>query len=262
MEGGSRTMAKPHDLLDEILRDGASPRTLYLIFSRMKETGHLKRVIQECLKALRVYPHDLHLRRVLAEAYAEDGRWSQAEAEIEGVVKQLAELSSLFMLQAQVYKEQGRGAEADEALKRGLALRPGDLPALHTSMETETSLDDSGPESTPETGEATPSPPREEPEEALTKVGPGFVTPTLAEIYFNQGQVQEAVNTYEKVLEQEPQNPQASRRLQELKTLLDTGQVVEERAEDAAHQKKAKVINTLETWLGHIRDIVPQSTAP
>jgi tetratricopeptide (TPR) repeat protein len=255
-------MVNPYDRLDEILREGASPQTLYLILSRMKAEGHLKRVIQECVRALKVYPHDLHLRRLLAEAYVEDGRWSQAEAEIERAVKKAEELSSLFMLQADIYKRQGRVAEADEALKRALAFRPGDHATPRPSVESETTLDDTTPESTPERVEASQPPPVEEPEEAPTKDVAEIVTPTLAEIYFNQGQVQEAVSTYEKVLEQEPQNLQAGKRLEELTTLLDTGQVLEETTEDPIHQKKAKVINTLETWLGHIRDIVPHSTAP
>ena len=255
-------MVEPRDLLDEILREGASPQTLYLILSRMKEEGHLKRVIQECVKALKVYPHDLLLRRLLAEVYAEDGRWSLAEAEIETAVKRLEELSSLFMLQADMYKRQGRGADADAALKRALALRPGDYPAPGDSVETETSLDDTTPESTSKRVEASQPPPLEEPPEEPIRDVPKIVTPTLAEIYFNQGQVQEAVSTYEKLLEQEPQNLRAQKRLEELKALLDTGQVLETTTEDPIHQKKAKVINTLETWLGHIRDIVPQSTAP
>lgn len=255
-------MLKPHDLLDEILREGASPQTLYLILSRMKEEGHLKRVIQECVKALKVYPHDLHLSRLLAEAYAEDGRWSQAEAEIERAAKKLEELSSVFMLQADIYKRQGRGADADAALKRALALRPGAHPAPGASPETETNLDDTTPESTSARVAASQPPPVEEPEEDPIRDVPNIVTPTLAEIYFNQGQVQEAISTYEKVLEQEPQNLRAEKRLEELKALLDTGQVLGTTTEDPIHQKKAKVINTLETWLGHIRDIVPQSTAP
>ena len=244
-------MAKLHDLLGEILRDGASPRTLYLILAGMKEEGHLKRVIQECVRALRIYPHDLHIRRVLAEAYAEDGLWPQAEAEIEKVVKQLSELSSLFLMQAEVYKGQGRVAEAEEALKRGLALRPEDLSGTQPSVELETSPEEATPESAPPGAE-----------EASTPQEPGIVTPTLAEIYFNQGQIQEAIGTYEKILEQEPQNPQASGRLEQLKRLLATGQAPKEGSEDTGQEKKAKVINTLETWLGHIRDIMPQSTAP
>jgi tetratricopeptide (TPR) repeat protein len=246
--------------LDDILREGASPQTLYLILSRLKEEGHLKGVIQECVKALKLYPHDLHLRRLLAEAYAEDGRWAQAEAEIGRAVKKAEELSSLFLLQADIYRQQGRGAEADEALKRALALRPGDHPAPSPSVETETTLDDTTPESAAESVEVSQPPPVEEPQEAPTKDVPEIVTPTLAEIYFNQGQVQEAVSTYEKVLEQEPQNLQAEKRLEELRALLDAGQVPEETTEDPVQEKKAKVINTLETWLGHIRDIVPQST--
>jgi predicted Zn-dependent protease len=243
-------MAKPHDLLGEILRDGASPRTLYLILADMKREGHLKRVIQECVRALRVYPHDLHLRRVLAEAYAEDGRWPQAEAEIGEVVRQLTKLSSLFMMQAEVYEGQGRVAEAEEALKRGLALRPQERTEPPPPAETEASQEDAGAE--PALQEAEEAPPSHE---------SGIVTPTLAEIYFNQGQIQEAIDTYERVLEQEPQNPKVGGRLEELKALLATGQVPEEGAEDAGQEKKAKVINTLETWLGHIRDIIPQSTA-
>ncbi len=254
-------MVNPRDHLDDIFREGASSQTLYLILSRLKEEGHLKRVIQECVKALKVYPHDLQLRRLLAEAYAEDGRWAQAEAEIESAVKEVEELSSLFSLQADIYKQQGRDAEADEALKRAMVLRPGDHRSPSPSVEAKTTLDDTIPESTPERMEASQPPLLEEAPEEPTKDVLEIATPTLAEIYFNQGQIQEAVSTYEKVLEQEPQNLQAEKRLEELKALLDAGQELEETKEDPVQEKKAKVIDTLETWLGHIRDIVPRSSA-
>ena len=56
-------------LYEQILSSEPSSATFFLILSRLKEEGHLKRVIQECKKALSQYPFDVSLRQLLAESY-------------------------------------------------------------------------------------------------------------------------------------------------------------------------------------------------
>ena len=58
-------MAISEDFLDQILSNGPSPGTLFLVLSKMKEEGHVTRVIQECLRALQVYPYDIHVAEPL-----------------------------------------------------------------------------------------------------------------------------------------------------------------------------------------------------
>ena len=46
-----------------------------------------------------------------------------------------------------------------------------------------------------------------------------IATPTLAEVYVNQGQIQEAITIYEKVVAQNPEDQTSIKRIQELNTL-------------------------------------------
>ncbi|MDY7036844.1 MAG: hypothetical protein SV375_11870, partial [Thermodesulfobacteriota bacterium] len=66
-------MGTSDDLYNQILNNAPSPGTLFLVLSRLKEEGQLKRVIQECIKALNIYPDDIQIRQLLAESYLKSG---------------------------------------------------------------------------------------------------------------------------------------------------------------------------------------------
>jgi len=136
-------------LYSEILANRPSPGTLLLVLSRMKENGQLKEVIQECLKALSVYPNDIYIRRLLAESYLEEGRLSQAESELEKIIARIDDLMSSYILQAEIFVRQKREQEAIKVLKLYLAHRPDDDSALYLLNELQTK----------ETVSATESPP-------------------------------------------------------------------------------------------------------
>jgi tetratricopeptide (TPR) repeat protein len=67
-------------------------------------------------------------------------------------------------------------------------------------------------------------------------------TPTLAEIYYQQGLPEKAAETYERVLAGDPHNEEVRSRLREIRSELP-------RAASTARRK----IRALETWLGRIR---------
>jgi predicted Zn-dependent protease len=115
-----------HAVFSEILASSPSPGTLLLVLSRMKKRGELKEVIRECRRALSIYPNDIHIRRLLAEAYLEEGELSQAGLELEKVTAHIDELISSYSLQAEIFHKQGRDREAVQALKLYLAHRPDD----------------------------------------------------------------------------------------------------------------------------------------
>jgi tetratricopeptide (TPR) repeat protein len=129
-------------LYNEILANGPSPGTLFLVLSRMKENGQMKEVIQECLKALSVYPNDIHIRTLLAESYLEEGQLSQAESELEKVVARIDDLISAYILQAEIFIRQKRTQEAVKALKLYLAHHPDDDSALYLLNELQTTSPD------------------------------------------------------------------------------------------------------------------------
>lgn len=249
-------METSDDLYNQILTNGPSPKTLFLLLSRLKDEGQLRRVIQESIKALDVYPNDVHIRRLLAEAYFESGSVSQAETELEKVATLIGDLIPSYKLQAQVYGKQGKEEKALEALKLYLAHRPNDQEALHL-------LDTLRPVEEPPVAEPQPriepvSGPIEEvmeeesftaAEEALSEIA----TPTLAEIYFNQGQIKEAIDTYEMFIEQNPGDEGSKQRLKELKAMMEDTPI-EGKGVDKAREKKKKMIAILEGWLANIQN--------
>jgi tetratricopeptide (TPR) repeat protein len=259
-------------LLGEILDRGPSSETLGLVLGELKKLGHTRKVIQECIRALQHHPGDLPLRLILAEAYFEEGLVSQAEAEIEAVTLQMDRYASAYWLQAEIYSAQKRSHEALRSLKTYLALRPQDGRALDLLKVMEFSEAAPAPEVAPIQEEIVEPAPvlAEEPsapevtepltveaekpefrfeEEVLSEIA----TPTLAEVYVHQGQIQEAISIYEKVTAQNPEDQASMTRVQELRTLLEAEPPMPEEAAPKAKQKKQKTIAILESWLANIR---------
>ncbi|MDT8285284.1 MAG: tetratricopeptide repeat protein, partial [Thermovirgaceae bacterium] len=83
---------------------------------------------------------------------------------------------------------------------------------------------------------------------------PDISTPTLAEVYFNQGQIHEALKTYERVVAQNPDDDQSKKRLEELREMVSSEAAPsEESGADRFREKNRKVIAVLEGWLANIR---------
>jgi tetratricopeptide (TPR) repeat protein len=260
-------------LLGEILDRGPSSETLGLVLAELKRAGHTRKVIQQCVRALQHHPEDLSLRLILAEAYFEEGLLSQAEAELETAAFQMDRYASTYLLQAGIYRTQKRNEEALRSLKLYLAHRPQDEKALDLLKDLAT------PEAAPpaETApvqeeilepavvEAPETPAfksvellsfeeEEKPEfgleeEALSEIA----TPTLAEVYVNQGEIQEALSIYEKVVTQNPEDQASMTRIEELKTMLTVEPPLAEESVPRPKQKKEKTIAILESWLANIR---------
>jgi len=241
-------MAAPDDLYNEILADGPSPGTLFRLLLKMKEEGQLKRVIREGIKALKVYPSDLHIRQLLAETCYEVGRIPQAEAELDKLLQQLDTFLPAYKLQAEIYRQQDRDVEAAWLLKLYLAHRPEDQDAveiLGTLKDAE------------ESTVSEPPPIAEEP--SLEIEGPlegkrRVATPTLGDLYFNQGLIHEAINVYEKVVVENPDDELSKQRLDELKSTLKTGSAPEAGDVDRTREKKQKLLTILEAWRASIRE--------
>ncbi|MFH1489251.1 MAG: tetratricopeptide repeat protein [Pseudomonadota bacterium] len=211
-------MATRDDLDNQILAEGPSAGTAYLILSAWKEAGHFKRVIQEGIKALKVFPSDLRIRKLLGEAYLEAGLIAQAEAEMEKVTALTGEVITVYRDLADMYSRQGRDGAALKALKIYLSHRPDDDRATdllgRLEMPAE-SRDGAAPDDKRhvfEIARETEPLPGAEPAEEL----PEIATPTLAEVYFGQGQVERAVAIYEKVIRNHPEDEKSRQRLYEL----------------------------------------------
>ena len=85
---------------------------------------------------------------------------------------------------------------------------------------------------------------------------PELATPTLAEIYFKQGQVREAIKVYEKVVEINPQDERSSTRLEEFRAMMAADLEEADQEVDRLREKKERMIAILESWLSNIRESI------
>jgi len=244
-------MAEHEEFLEEILNRGPSAGSLVLILERMKEEGRLNEVVQACLRFLTLYPDDVRLRTLLAESYAQMGFFTLAGIECEKASAMIDDVASVYRLLADIYARQQRDSEAADMLRRYLAHYPGQLEALEFLRRIEAAL---LPEEALFEVEGTAedlAPSEDESEEALVD----FASPTIAELYYAQGRIDAAIQTYKKVLSSNPADNESLRRLKELKGMTAELPDAEEKGADAVRVQKERMITLLERWLPRIREI-------
>ena len=306
--------------LGEILEIDATPETLCLVLSKLKDAGHLDLVIQQGRKALNVHPDHLGLRMLLAEAYMENGLAARASEEMERVTRRIDEMSDAYRRLADAYLRQGRELEAARCLSVYLAHREDEEARETLSRLLAEPAQDAVPEAAP-AGAAMEVPEREdetlgtimgsaekeeaeplevameaeEEEEELLEAAigaeeeeeesleaamgageelpgpevPEIATPTLAELYVNQGQIESAVEIYRKILDRDPADERARNRLSELEGLGQEPEFVEAApdefqeadVDDTEKRKTERVIAVLEEWLHRIQGSRPQASA-
>jgi tetratricopeptide (TPR) repeat protein len=240
-------MTELYDFFDEILENRPSRNTLFLILTKMKQVGQVDKVIQKCVEALAFYPDDIRLRSLLTESYYEAGMLDQALSEIKKTSSILDEGVSVYKRQARIYLDQDKPEAAEEALKRFMAHHPDDEDArdmfsqLRSLKEAET--EEESPDPLAETE-------RTQENEALVTE---LATPTLAELYFKQGQIDQAISAYERVLADDPNDYVSSKRLEELKALLGEDKAVGPPRKTDRREKTEKIIAALDDWLTRIK---------
>ena len=232
-------------LYEEILNAAPSRETVLIILKQMKSRGHLKEVIKRCHEFLRVQPDDLNLAIFLAECLISADLPAHAEKELQKVAQKMNSMARVYALLADIYRAQGRLFEASEAAGFYLAYNPDDAAAL----EIRNAFEQAEVERHQVAGKI--SSPADEPEaENLVD----FATPTIAELYFNQGQLEAAVETYEKVLEHNPEDTESEKRLAQLKAEVKE-QVKANEAVKQDRVRKEKIIRILESWLPKIKEL-------
>ena len=120
-------MSDNSELYDEILRSGPSQATVRIILTRIKDEGRVNEAVKGCLKFLRDFPDDIHLRMLLAECYFEMGLPGQAETEFLKVASMIKDLTPAYARLAGMYAAQERFREAADVAGIFLAHHPDDL---------------------------------------------------------------------------------------------------------------------------------------
>ncbi len=233
-------------LYSEILKHGPSQTTLHIVLDRIKSEGRVHEVIQWCMVFLRVFPKDINLRMLLAECYHDLGLVGQAETEFLKVSSMMNDLLPVYAELAKVYAKQKRFKEAASEAERFLAHHPDD-PEMHEILK----MVKEGKDAAEAPDEKWPVLPDDE--ETLVN----FATPTIAELYFNQGQLDAAVETYERVVEEHPDDSVSAERLIQLKAGLETDlpASTDEAHHDGVDAQKEKLLTILEKWLPRVGEI-------
>jgi len=217
-------MTTLNGIYDEIVDKIATPKARIILLEILKKEGKPEKVIQACLKALESFPDDISIRKLLAETYFEQKSIELAKAELDNISKQISELSSVFKLQAELFKEENMVEEQINSLKLYLAHHSNDQDAARLLSELG-------------------APPKEE-----VSILP---TSTLAEIYYKQGELEEAIKIYTEVVKDFPDDERSKNRLEELKEIKETKE--SERSHEAIlKEKKLTIIGILERWLINI----------
>jgi predicted Zn-dependent protease len=211
-------------LYTEIIDKIETPSASALLVKLLLKEGKTEIAIEACLKALEIFPDDMTIRRLLAETYLQQGQMELAERELERLVDQIGEFTSVFKLQAKLFKKEEKLKEAIRALEVYLVHHKDDEEAVQLLSE-------------------------------LSSTGKGerdvLPTPTLAEIFFKQGAMEEAIKVYQQVVEASPDDEKSKMRLNELKQVT-VAEVQEIAGETATKGKKLELIRILENWLGAI----------
>jgi len=217
-------MTTLNDIYDEIVDKIATPNARIILLEILKKEGKPEKIIQACLKALEAFPDDISIRKLLAETYFEQKSIELAKAELERISKQIEGLSSVLKLQAELFREEGMTEKAINSLKLYLAHHSNDQDAARLLSELS-------------------APPKEE-----ASILP---TSTLAEIYYKQGELEEAIKIYAQVVKDFPDDEKYKNRLDELKKIKETEES-ERSHEVILKEKTVTLIGTLERWLTNI----------
>jgi tetratricopeptide (TPR) repeat protein len=212
------------EIYNEILNKPVTPGQSLLLIKTLKEKGEPEIAIKACLKALEFFPDDINIRKALAEIYLEKGSIELAETELEELCKKIDELSSIFKLQAELFMKKDRTKEAINSLRLYLAHQSNDQEAAQLLSKLST----------------------------LPKQKPSILpTSTLAEIYYKQGELEEAIKIYEQTVKAFPDDEKSKLRLKELKEIKETEEHRKAK-EEPLKEKKLRLIRVLERWLSNI----------
>jgi tetratricopeptide (TPR) repeat protein len=216
-------MAGLDDIYDEVVDKIATPKERLLLVETLKKEGKPQAVIQACKKVLEIFPDDLHIRRLLAETYFDEGSLDLAEMELNKIAQQIKDLSYIFKFLSELLIRKNKIDDAIYSLRLYLAHNQGDQDAADLLAEI--------------------SQPGEEQS--------AFPTSTLAELYYKQGQLDEAIKVYEQVVASFPADEKAKHRLSALKG--------EKRAQEgkmettrSARERQLKLLGVLEKWLAAV----------
>jgi tetratricopeptide (TPR) repeat protein len=222
---------------------GRNPQgVVHLMLAKLKEDYGVDEMIPWCETALAEYPDDMRLRSLLGRAYMEAGALGRAEEEFMKLASSIDEIASFYKLRAKNLVSLGKDKEAADALNLYLSHYPDDEEALQLLTESpvrEEMLHEQALQDLDEQAGAV------ETETASIDLA----SPTLAEIYFSQGRVRDAVRMYEQVVAENPADTSSAARLAELRSASDQVEIGDVGEGSSVRRRTETMIEVLEKWL-------------
>jgi tetratricopeptide (TPR) repeat protein len=190
-----------------------------------------------CREGLAIHPDSITGRHLLARAQWAQGDVTGAEKTLLEAVEHLVQKAEVFKSLARLFEQSGRLDQARLAAEAYLALNPDDdeARALVAGL-----------------GDGPPSD-----EASAVTTAPPAPTATLAELYYQQGHHEQALDVYRQLLAAEPDNEQYQRRLAELEGRPGAAPAEApadlEALADLPPELKDQVVGVLEDWLGKLQ---------
>lgn len=238
------------------LEEDPSSRIFLELSRELHDSGRFEDAAGVCERGLARHPGYLSARVLLGRIYFDMGRVDEAREQMEGVLSGAPDNLVARRVLAQICQEAGDTAGALDRYRALLAFTPGDAEIEARIRELEGSPEAAGP-GTGAAGPAGPGPEMEvvvdvetaeEASEEAPAVDPGVLaTPTLAEIYLQQGLLGKAASVYREVLKGDPDNAEAHARLAEIERRLPPP------PPDPIEEARRRKIAALTAWLGAIR---------
>jgi len=210
------------------------------------DSGQLAAAADVCTQGLKSHPAYLSARVLLGRICFDMGETGKSAEAMEIVLAQAPDNLVARRVLAEISMEEGDTELALDRYRALLAFYPGDVEARRKIEQLEAKRASPAPQ--PERATMAPAPAAETAQAVSsgTLLDSGVLaTPTLAEIYLQQGLHDKAAQVYREILRGDPGNADAIARLVEIERLSE--------APDPAARTREKKVAVLNRWLDVIR---------
>lgn len=236
LDGSAPDSARIADLKRRLAKEPAS-RSFMELAREYHVAGQFAEAAAVCAQGLRYHPNYISARVLLGRIYFDMGRTDESRAELESVLAQAPDNLIARKVLAGICLEQGDTEGALDRLRALLAFNPADAETRAKIAQIE---------ARPREAQAAPSPPEGPPGGAEPPETGILATPTLAEIYMQQGLPSKAAEVYREILKGDPENAEARIRLAHLEKAAPA-------APDPIESARRRKIQALGSWLEGIR---------
>jgi len=184
---------------------------------------------------LRDHSADLDAKVVLCRALIGMERLQEAVRCLGEIEEAILGLSRVYASLGDLCRRKGLRDEAVAYYRKFVAIHPHSSVAEDVSVHLDELLKETSPAKT--VGG----------EDAEAPLAADFQTVTMADLYVRQGHLDEALDLLEKILQKDPEDPQAARLIADVREKMATS-----RMEATGKEKDSRLIDELQRWLNNI----------